>query len=121
MFKIDVFSTKVIVKFFKTEQELTKAVNSLYKRLKIKCSIDDNCEGIVIFDDNNTRNAYVFFVEKYISYRLIAHESYHLTNRILAFQNVNLTAFDDEQGAILIEYIVDKLIKYTQKKGYIIK
>lgn len=121
MLKIEMYDTRIKISFFKDEHSLQQQLIKIYKRFKVKEETEELCEGLVFFHPENSNEVYLYLTEKYLTFNLISHEMYHLTNRILSQKGLKLTIEDDEQHAILNGYLNEKLIKYIYKKGYTIK
>lgn len=121
MIKVDVYDTILQIKIFKTYNDLIKALKKYYKKFNIDHETSEYCEAIIFFDDNNSNKAFLFIVEECISYNTISHEMFHLGNRILLYKGMTLKIEDDEEHAILNAFLNEKVIKYMNKKGYIIK
>ena len=59
-----------------------------------------------------------FEANKKISYGVIAHEVFHITNYILDFIGVVPDFKNDEQQAYLIEWLTNKVIEFIKRKGF---
>ena len=121
MLKVEMYNTKIKICFFKNEHLLQIELIKIYKKLKIEEDTEILCEGLLFFHPNNSDEVYLYLTENHLTFNLITHEMYHLTNRILSQKGLRLTIDDDEHHAILNGYLNEKLIKYIYKKGYTIK
>lgn len=57
----------------------------------------------------------LFFEKAALNHNLIAHELYHLVNRILSYHNVEQDFENDEQSALLNGYLAEQIYRYIGK------
>lgn len=114
-FKIDVYSTTITLHLHSLEECEIK-----YKKLKKKLSLPDEGEGLfhgmVFLEPNNQLKGHIILATEHLSHNLITHECVHLATRIFLFNNIELRMEEDENFALLVAYIAEKVYDILNKK-----
>lgn len=122
MIKINLYNIKVSIKIFDDFSKMQKFYISKAKKLNIELDEEyDYYSARTIVNPLDFKDTYLLFIKDQIDTNTIAHEIYHLTNRIIANQGITLDPFDDENGAIINGFLNEEVVKYLLKKKIEIK
>lgn len=120
-FTIDMYHSKIEVRFYKDMKGLYKAYRRFSKKygiIEIHEGNTDQCQGMVIYESLTMDKIIVLFAEDELSYNTITHEAYHLTNLIMYVNNIVPNLEEDENQALLNGYINQKLFEIVKIKGF---
>lgn len=80
---------------------------------------DLECDAAIIYD--SSRNFDIIFKVDRIQHGLIAHESFHLTMRIMKHINKPYDVCNDEPEAYLIQFITSEIYRFIKANNLTIK
>ena len=83
--------------------------------------IDNKMEGYEGLSSSDEGKFYLYFRPKMVSHWVIAHEVTHVTNDIMRYVGHGLVGDMDEPHAYLSGYITDRIYKFLNKRGIVIK
>lgn len=110
--KLPTYNCKVVLM---VTDQLSKQVNSIYRKHKIPCDFNMEAEGVMVSIDMNTY--YLILDDQYVSHNTIAHEAYHVVNRILKDREIH----DEESGAWIAGHVSEFIYKSLNKKKLTVK
>lgn len=88
--------------------KLCKARNKFKEELNSEVEESENVDGMHSYRDSDTMESYIFLTPDSSS-GVIAHESFHATNRIMRIIGGKLSRKSEESYAYLLTYIVDTI------------
>jgi len=111
--KLPLYDCNII---FILTDDLKSEVKTIYKKYKIKRSIDDGeSAGMLVSPDIDV---YILLIDPhYLSHNTIAHEIYHATIRITKDRDI----LDEETQAWLNGHITEMIYKFLENKKIQIK
>lgn len=95
--------------------DIISEVNQLYKKHKYKEKFVDNVAGLVWEPSLNI--IYFLLDIKYCTHNTIAHEIYHITQKMGKSRGIN----DEESMSWLCGYITENIYKFLEKSNIKIK
>lgn len=110
--KLDQYECKVTVE---TVADVSKRLTQLYKKFKVSEDAGTGYDGVAF--NATLQDYYVIYEEKELSHNLIAHELFHISNRICKDREIE----DEEAGAWLIGYLTGTTYKALHKANIPIK
>lgn len=110
-FYIPIYEVNLQIIIVPNKFETTKFYHSLIKKLKQPSEGDHPCEGFAFL---HGLKGWLVLAEDKLSHSLISHEIFHITCKIIKFNNIDVND-SEESAALLIGFITDRVYKTINK------
>lgn len=114
------FRKKRLIPIFNATLWVVVADNVRYERERMEDIFGeyrDDADYVGLCSDNGGGIFAVFFLKEAVGIKLVSHEVFHLTHRILEWVAANFDDDHHEQGALLNEYLMDLVWRDVSKFG----